>query len=59
MRTGCGSVWRLPLSIKNVLFEHLYHKPALNADELMEQLLALREEIRPYGGTRWALSTRP
>ena len=38
------------LSIKNVLFEHLYHKPALNADELMEQLLALREEIRPYVG---------
>ena len=38
------------LSIKNVLFEHLYHKPALNADELMEQLLSLREEIRPYVG---------
>ena len=38
------------LSIKNVLFEHLYHKPALSVDELMEQLLALREEIRPYVG---------
>ncbi len=38
------------LSIKNVLFEHLYHKPALSVDALMEQLLALREEIRPYVG---------
>ena len=38
------------LSIKNVLFEHLYHQPALNVDELMEQLLSLRAEIRPYVG---------
>ena len=38
------------LAIKNVLFEHLYHKPALDADELVGQLLALREEIRPYVG---------
>ena len=38
------------LTIKNVLFEHLYHKPALKTDELMEQLLALREELRPYVG---------
>ena len=38
------------LAIKNVLFEHLYHKPALDVDELMAQLLALREDIRPYVG---------
>ena len=38
------------LAIKNVLFEHLYHKPALKADELMDQLLALRECLRPYVG---------
>ena len=38
------------LSIKNVLFQHLYHKPPISADELMAQLLALREEIRPYVG---------
>ena len=37
-------------TLKNVLMEHLYHKPALNVDELMEQLLSLREEIRPYVG---------
>ena len=38
------------LAIKNVLFQHLYHKPALDAQELFQQLLALREEIRPYVG---------
>ena len=38
------------VAIKNVLFEHLYHKPALDVDELMAQLLELREVIRPYVG---------
>ncbi|MEA4932256.1 MAG: adenylosuccinate synthetase, partial [Lawsonibacter sp.] len=38
------------VTLKNVLFEHLYHKPTLNADDLMEQLLPLREAIRPYVG---------
>ena len=38
------------VELKNVLFEHLYHKPRLDAGELMEQLLALREKIRPYVG---------
>ena len=38
------------LDIKNVLFEHLYHKPALNADALMAELLELREIIRPFVG---------
>ena len=38
------------VEVKNVLFEHLYHKPALKADELMDQLLALRERLRPYVG---------
>ena len=38
------------LTIKNVLFQHLYHKPALDAQELFQQLLSLREEIRPYVG---------
>ena len=38
------------LAIKNVLFQHLYHKPALDAQELFQQLLSLREEIRPYVG---------
>ena len=38
------------VTLKNVLFEHLYHKPALAVEPLMEELLALREELRPYVG---------
>ncbi len=38
------------VELKNVLFQHLYHKPALDPDQLMEHLLAMREQIRPYVG---------
>ena len=38
------------VEMKNVLFEHLYHKPKLDAEELMAQMLQLRERIRPYVG---------
>ena len=38
------------LEIKNVLFEHLYHKPAVDGGQLYEQLLALGEKVRPYVG---------
>ena len=38
------------VSLKNVLFEHLYHKPSLDVDELFQQLMELREQIRPYVG---------
>ena len=38
------------VELKNVLFEHLYHKPRLDAQELMAQMLQLRERIRPYVG---------
>ena len=38
------------VELKNVLFEHLYHKPKMDAKELMDQLLVLREKIRPYVG---------
>ena len=38
------------VELKNVLFEHLYHQPKVDAEELMEQLLALRERIRPWVG---------
>lgn len=38
------------LEIKNVLFEHLYHKPALQVDEMVKELLEARELIRPYVG---------
>ena len=38
------------VEVKNVLFEHLYHKPKLDAEELLAQMLQLRERIRPYVG---------
>lgn len=34
--------------IKNVLLEHLYHKPLLRADELFDELISYREMIAPY-----------
>ena len=33
---------------KNVLFEHLYHKPLLDADALFDQMIEYREMVRPY-----------
>ena len=38
------------VELKNVLFEHLYHQPAIDGDELLAQLLTLRERIRPLVG---------
>ncbi len=38
------------VEIKNILFENMYHKPAIQADELFDELLSLREIIRPYVG---------
>ena len=34
--------------IKNVLLEHLYHKPLLDPKELYDALVTYREMIRPY-----------
>ena len=34
--------------IKNVLLEHLYHKPLLDPKELYDELVSYREMIRPY-----------
>ena len=34
--------------IKNVLLEHLYHKPLLDPKELLDELVTYREMIRPY-----------
>ncbi len=34
--------------IKNVLLEHLYHKPLLDPKELYNELVSYREMIRPY-----------
>jgi len=33
---------------KNVLMEHLYHKPAMDPQELFETLLESREMVKPY-----------
>ena len=38
------------VELKNVLFEHLYHQPRVDAEALTEQLLSLRERIRPFVG---------
>ena len=38
------------VEIKNILFENMYHKPAIDAEALFTQLLDLRETIRPYVG---------
>lgn len=34
--------------LKNVLFEHLYHKPAISPDELLDTLHQYREMVEPY-----------
>ena len=49
---------RAAVELKNVLFEHLYHQPKVDADEIMAQLLELRERIRPYVGDTVALLHR-
>ncbi len=38
------------VEMKNILFEHLYHKPKLDVEELYAKLLELRETIRPWVG---------
>lgn len=34
--------------IKNVLVEHLYHKPLLQPDEILKELLSYKEMVEPY-----------
>ena len=36
------------LETKNVLLEHLYHKPLLKVDEIFEELMRYREMAAPY-----------
>ena len=36
------------VTLKNVLFTHLYHKPELSVDALFAQLMEWREQIAPY-----------
>lgn len=34
--------------MKNVILEHLYHKPALNPEEVFQTLLGYKEMVEPY-----------
>ena len=36
------------IETKNVLLEHLYHKPLLDSDELLEEMLRYRGMVSPY-----------
>ena len=36
--------------LKNVLFEHLYHKPLLDPKALFQELMQYRDQIAPYVG---------
>ena len=36
--------------LKNVLLEHLYHAPLLDADQLFEEMMSWREVVAPYVG---------
>lgn len=36
--------------VKNVLFEHLYHKPLLDPETLYQEMVAQRQQIAPYMG---------
>ncbi|MBR2562335.1 MAG: adenylosuccinate synthase [Eubacterium sp.] len=36
------------LEVKNILTEHLYHKPALNTEEIFQELLSWRDMVAPY-----------
>ena len=38
----------MSLAVKNVLLEHLYHKPPLNADEIVAQLQEEAAAIHPF-----------
>ncbi len=35
---------------KNIMFRYLYHKPELDVQELFDELMSCREQIRPYVG---------
>lgn len=36
------------LEVKNLLLEHLYHKPTLSVDEIFDTLMEYKEQIAPY-----------
>ena len=36
--------------VKNVMLEHLYHKPLLNPDDIMDKLMEYKKMVAPYVG---------
>lgn len=36
------------LEVKNLMLEHIYHKPPIDAEELFKTLISYREMIKPY-----------
>ncbi len=42
------------LEVKNTLLTHLYHKPALDTDEVFRGLMAQRDAIAPYVGDTYS-----
>ena len=36
------------ITLKNVLYEHLYHQPKLTVDQIFNKLMEYREMLRPY-----------
>ena len=36
------------LEVKNIILEHVYHKPLLSAEELLQTLKEYREMVKPY-----------
>ncbi len=50
MRTSQEPAENAAVEMKNIIFEHLYHKPPVDAEALFQQLLEWRELIRPYVG---------
>ena len=45
---------RAVCEIKNVLMEHLYKKPLLDPETLMQQMISYRDQIAPYVGDAFA-----
>lgn len=46
-------------TLKNVLLEHLYHKPLLEPKALFDELMATARRWSPTWATRWASFTGP
>ena len=38
------------LQVKNILIEHLYHKPALSPEEIFSQMMRWKENLAPFVG---------